>query len=474
MNIISYRGPGMAGGVSSALALLWSRQLQSDSTWWHLTGNTMQATDDIGRKARDLSILPAAVIEGHYRYCNEFLWPIMHDLPEYATYKADDHKLYSAANRIIARAITADSSQTGQPAPVFVQDYQWAVLPELLERVNIPSLLFWHIPWPVHVAPEHVRPLTQIARGLVSAGVLGFHTHEYARNFLQFVHQHLSGVHVNFSTCTVTRGTGQNHALPWTLGAAPAIGGRTTRVITAPLGIDPLFWSSSAAIPQIRLHGTEFNCLHSGKPYILSVDRADYTKGVVHRLRSIDRFFQLNPDMRGKINFVQICGRTRPGLAAFDKYWEQCNAEEEALQSKWRLDDWSPVTRVDKPCTGAELSVIYRDAEVMLVNPVRDGLNLTAKEFVASQIRRPGKLALSDGAGAWHEMGDHALRLDPLDYDQMASTIKIALAMSKNEAGKRIEKLNERLRGNTLTDWWTSIAAQIEDSAITATQLTAQ
>ncbi len=460
MNIISYRGPGMAGGVSSALALLWRQQDLKSATWWHLSGADLQATDDIDEQPRHLSAISRAVLDGHYRYCNEFLWPVMHDLPQFANYRADDHKLYITANRIITRNVLADRS-ANHDHPVFVQDYQMAIVPELLERSGVKSLVFWHIPWPENVAPQHVRQLSQIAKGLVSAEVLGFHTMEYAQNFLNFVQQNVPGVHVDFEAATVTRGVAQQDALPWTTGRHGAVAGRTTAVITAPLGIDPTFWKSSALIPQIRLHGSEFAWLHGDIPYVLSVDRADYTKGVVERFRAIDKFFEMKPEMKEKVHFVQICGRTRPGLPAFDQYWNQCKFEATALENRWKTDSWSPLIWVEKPCTGAELSVIYRDAAVMLVNPVRDGLNLTAKEFVASQIRRPGALALSGGAGAWHELGDEAIRLHPENSAQMAHAIEFGLNMNTRERLRRIAIMNGKLARNTLNDWWGQISARI-------------
>lgn len=462
MNILSYRGPGMAGGVSSALALLWTEH-DVEATWWHLSGSVLHATDQLNEPARILSTIPQAVIDGHYRYCNEFLWPVMHDLPQYARYSEQDHKFYITANRMLARLAAADKA--ARQNPVFVQDYQMAIMPELLAKSGMRSLLFWHIPWPARIAPKQVRQLVQIARGLLSAEVLGFHTAEYAQNFLRFVHRHFPGTTVDFARGKVSKRSCED-ALPWTSGLnSRAENGPGTTVITAPLGIDPLFWRSSASIPQLRLHTPEFSWLHSGTPYVLSVDRADYTKGVADRIRAIDSFFQRNPEKVGKVNFVQVCGRTRPGLAEFDHYWQKCKDDASNLQSKWSTPGWSPMIWVEKPCTGSELSVLYRDASVMMVNPVRDGLNLTAKEFVASQIRNPGVLALSDGAGAWHELAAGSVRLRAEDHEQMASAVELALRMGHAERSARIHAMNSILEQNTLCDWWKRITEQLSAEA---------
>lgn len=168
------------------------------------------------------------------------------------------------------------------------------------------------------------------------------------------------------------------------------------------------------------------------------------------------------------MNFVQLCGRTRGGIDVFDSYWNQCKVEAAKLESKWRTDHWSPLTWLEHPCTGAELSVLYRDAAAMLVNPVRDGLNLTAKEFVASQIRKPGVLILSQGAGAWHELNEEALTIDPHDADNVASALETALTMNQTERARRITRMNMRLSDNTLSDWWHQIAAQVAVSNTTS------
>ncbi|MBY0551821.1 MAG: trehalose-6-phosphate synthase [Candidatus Obscuribacterales bacterium] len=466
MNIISYRGPGMAGGVSSALAHLW-REHAYNGTWWHLSGTSLHATEHPDEPYRELTGIPQAVIDGHYRYCNEFLWPVMHDLPQYARFRAEDHKLYVAANRILTRTVLADN-EANSDRKIFVQDYQLALMPDLLYKSSVQSLVFWHIPWPKTVDPQHVPPLMQIARSMVAAEIIGFHTAEYAENFLTFVHRHLHGLHVDFESSSVIRGRAvEAMSMPW---SAPDtdFAGRKTNVVVAPLGIENSFWKNAAAIPQIRLRGSEFSWLHSGVPYVLSVDRADYTKGVLERFRAIDRFLERNPAWRARVNFVQLCGRTRGGIDVFDSYWNQCKVEAAKLESKWRTDHWSPLTWLEHPCTGAELSVLYRDAAAMLVNPVRDGLNLTAKEFVASQIRKPGVLILSQGAGAWHELNEEALTIDPHDADNVASALETALTMNQTERARRITRMNMRLSDNTLSDWWHQIAAQVAVSNTTS------
>lgn len=463
MNIISYRGPGKAGGVSSTLARLWTENTVPGTAWWYLTDNTLERQDRLAPASHRLASLPQTMIEAHYRYCNEFLWPVLHDLPQYAVYKQEDHKAYNSLNRILSRMIARDRRKRNLE-PVFVQDYQLALLPELLSRTGALNVVtFWHIPWPKLIDSTHAPHLLQIARGLLSSNVIGFHTEEYAKNFLDFVEAHIGGLKVDHKQKLIKRKEGiiKKAALPWSQEEPPhAVPDchkkPPTVVLVAPLGIDVAFWEKASALPQLRLHREDYARLHS-MPYILSVDRADYTKGVLERLAAIDCFFEHNPEWRGKVVFAQICGRTRPGLEAFDRYWNQCKIEASKLECRWHSGNWSPLVWIEQPFTAEELAVLYRRANLMLVNPIRDGLNLTAKEFAAAQVDRTGILALSPGAGAWHELGQHSVDIDPLDCEGAACAIAAALTIERKERARRLDEIQQSLRANTLIRWWNRI-----------------
>lgn len=478
MNIISYRGPGKAGGVSSTLARLWREHARPGAVWWYLNDSSFQSTQALDDEPIDLSPIPQNLIEGHYRYCNEFLWPVLHDLPQYALYKAEDHKSYVSLNRILSRMVSRDRRRHNLE-PVFVQDYQLALMPELLIRLgSMRSVVFWHIPWPRMIDPAHVPHLTQIARALMSASLVGFHTEEYAKNFLDFVEAHVSGSYVNHRQQFVARKPNvvPKTTLPWieetpTLLTSAEETISPTQVIVAPLGIDVDFWERASALPQLRLHQQEFAPLTNGKPFILSVDRADYTKGVIERIQAIDCFFECNPDWRGNVVFAQICGRTRPGLEAFDRYWNQCKIEAAKLECRWRSNGWSPLLWLEKPCTPEELAVLYRSASVMLVNPIRDGLNLTAKEYAAAQVDKKGILTLSNGAGAWHELGQHTIDIDPLDLEGSSNAILTALHMDQAERARRLTAMQQSLRANTLASWWQRVDDAVRTHIPAANQM---
>ena len=191
---------------------------------------------------------------------------------------------------------------------------------------------------------------------------------------------------------------------------------------------------------------------------VLSVDRADYTKAVLERLLIIDRFLSENFLWQGRVSFLQIAGRSRAGLPAFDQYWDKCHHLANAINERWRTNNWQPVKWVEEPLPAQDLSTLYRHADTMLVNPVRDGLNLTAKEFIACQQENPGVLLLSEGAGAWQELGKYALSANPLHVHATADSLVRALSMSSLERRWRNAHLKQLLKQNPLDKWLQKIA----------------
>lgn len=460
MHIVSYRGPGMAGGVSAALARAWDTNLGSGTQWWHLKHHELNVASGPDAPANYVADIPAEVIEGHYRFCNEFLWPVMHDLAELARFVPQDYYYYQTFNHTLGWCILRAHAEDPQ-ADFFVQDYQMALLPQFMRaNAGFRSVVFWHIPWPKSVREDHAPYVAAIARGLLNAQALGFHTEEYAENFLNFVQQHCSEYGCDRESLVAYQKDSVQPAFAAGGGYALhniRVGRQSsemyrhaTRMIVAPLGIDFDHWSSLSA----QQDNTVWHPALVRTPFVLSVDRADYTKGVSNRIRAVDRFFESHPEWIGKIVFAQVCGKTRAGLDPFENYWNESRALHHELTARWSTDTWQPLLWIEKSFSTPELALAYRTAAAMLVNPVRDGLNLTAKEYVACQGKRPGVLVLSQGAGAWHELGSHSVEARPDDSIQMADAIHQSLSMSSHERAWRMAILKERVRSNTLNKWW--------------------
>ncbi|MBY0357238.1 MAG: trehalose-6-phosphate synthase [Candidatus Obscuribacterales bacterium] len=418
MNILSYRGPGSAGGVSGTISGIMRNCAQSYDHWWHLYGTgiatRVSTTDNIAYVCN----LQPGIVAGHYRYCNEFLWPILHDMPELAVLRAEDRTAYQQFNLAFTHhAVQANTVHT-RPR-FFIQDYQLALAPALISRKRKARInVFWHIPWPKNVDEAHVADLIEIAQSLLSANKIGFHTSEYADNFLRFAAKYLPE-HPN------------------------------TKIIVHPLGLDYDYWSAQDDPDESK----ELLFVKSlPKKFVLSVDRADYTKGIIQRIKAIEHFFADYPEMRNEISFVQICQRSRAGLPAFDQYWQECQQAANIVNMKFARDSWQPLVWVQEALSSDALAYLYKRAEVMLVNPLRDGLNLTAKEFAACSKR--GVLLLSPQAGVWHEFKNSAVSLDPACPQSMASQIFASLAISEEERCLKIAQMKLRLKQNPLSDWW--------------------
>jgi trehalose 6-phosphate synthase len=463
MNIVSYRGPGEAGGVSTALAGIFEEHNGAGS-WWHMKDAALQIACDVESEAKTLINLSTELVKGHYRFCNEFLWPVLHDMPEYAALREGDREHYQRFNEVLSRMI-AHSSEAKMDSTFFVQDYQLALMPQYLKRFGAhSSTVFWHVPWPRDIQDEHAIALVPLAKGMLSADVIGFHVNEYGENFLRFVESYLPEFHCDFARMRITPAEeavpvfvpSSNYSRIGTRLAMRST--RSTEIIIAPLGIDADHWSAMAQ----NARATLWQPWLTKKPYVLSVDRADYTKGITSRLQAIDAFFEKYPEWRGEIAFAQICGRTRAGIPAYDNYWQECRALEAKLKEKWDMGHWQPLIWLDRLFSPPQLSLLYRNAAIMLVNPIRDGLNLTAKEYVACQGSRPGSLALSPGAGAWQELGESCLEVRPEEPGQMADAVYQALNMPQHEKALKMESLSRKVARNTLQKWWQRFSKPID------------
>lgn len=475
MKIISYRGPDSAGGVSSSLAQAWREYANISDSWCHINQNGLHVLSHSHRE-QVASGLPEGLIEAHYRYCNEFLWPVMHDMEEHATYVPEHRRQYEQLNAIVSHVVSkplasaAPQVVLADQSSYFIHDYHFATLPRLLkQRDPVRSASFWHIPWPKTIKnPIYIAPIADIARDMLSADFIGFHIKEYADNFMRFVENNLPEFVCDWEKKLIGHAQYANSSLTNKIDGLDDVSEnnkaflgkrvkRITEITVAPLGIDCKHWLALAnqnselawQSPLVR-------------PYVFSVDRVDYTKAVDHRLQAIDCFFKQFPHWREKMSFVQVCGRTRPGLAAYDKYWDRCQELTARIDAIACDTEWQPLIWLQHTLSDKQLAKMYRQAAVMLVNPIRDGLNLTAKEYVACQGNQPGVLTLSPGAGSWQELGHYCLPINPAHPEQMAEAINKALNLTNGEKTLRMSLLTDKVQANSLARWWYSMRNKLE------------
>ena len=451
MNIVSYRGPNSPGGVSATLARIFDGGGEQERKWWYIGDHCLFTKDKLNEKPDRTAVLPDSMIKGHYRYCNDFLWPILHGLQQYVHYDEEDRAHYQRFNLATAFHVQ-NTIEKGDRADCFVNDYQFALMPKLLEHKAIRVTAFWHIPWPTSVPDIYVEPMKEIVESLLGSRVLGFHTAEYARNFVQFVKRYFPEHAVDADRHMIVQ---DDHP-----GANPQdrFKRKLTEILVKPLGIDVDYWKSvarqsppeSEVAKLVTVAGT---MMQEGTPYVLSVDRGDYTKGILPRLDAIELFFEKNPERIGEVYFLQMCQPSRINLKEFTKYWTDCQIRAREINEKFRTQNWQPIVWIEKSVGINVLSKLYKDAAAMLITPVRDGLNLTAKEFIACGGDDPGVLLLSSGAGAWWELGKYALHVDPKNSAQIVSQIERALDMPRIERINRSRSMKQTLRANALQIW---------------------
>jgi trehalose 6-phosphate synthase/phosphatase len=377
--------------------------------------------------------LPERSTERFYKgFCNKTLWPLFHYFTTLARYDEDDWQEYKRVNRVFADAL---QTVLRPDDLVWVHDYQLMLLPGLLrERFpEIPIGFFLHIPFPsfevFRLLPRAWR--MEIIEGLLGASLIGFHTHDYVRAFLT----------------SVVRTAGYEHHL-----GQLALGERLVKVDTFPMGIDFERFVNAATLPATlsRVHALrEKFC---GSKIIFSVDRLDYTKGLINRLLGYESFLKRNPHWRGKVVFVISVAPSRTGIETYQAMREELERTVGRIVGNYGGVHWTPVIYQYRHLGFDELVAMYRACDIALITPLRDGMNLVAKEFIASRVDQSGVLILSEMAGAAKEMSE-ALIINPFHPADFAQALEQALTMPPEEQVRRNQLLQDRLRRYDVKRW---------------------
>lgn len=374
-------------------------------------------------------------------FCNATLWPLFHYFPSYVDFDAETFVSYEEVNRMFADKIL---SLLGPDDVLWIHDYQLMLVAGLVrEHLHNATIgFFLHIPFPsFEVFRMLHRPWKEkIINGLLGADIVGFHTHEYVQHFLKTV-QMTCGYDYQF----------RNVLIP----------GRTVKTELFPLGIDFEKFHSSITRPDVAALTRSIKENFGEKKLIFSVDRLDYTKGITHRISGFERFLDLHPEWREKVVFVQVVVPSRQIISKYTERKKMIEEEIGHLNGKYSTISWQPVIYRYSQLSFEELSSMYGAADVGLITPLRDGMNLVAKEFVACKSDE-GVLILSELAGAANEMGE-AVLVNPMDRDEVAGAILTALTMPRHLQHQNIQSMQQRLREYTIIDWVTDFLDQLSE-----------
>src|SRR5688572_13256091 len=364
-------------------------------------------------------------------FCNATVWPLFHYFPSYVVYDQDFFANYEMANKMFAEHLL----KIIKPGDtVWIHDYQLFLLPGLI-REKIPDAkigFFLHIPFPsFEIFRLLHRPWKEkIIRGLLGADLIGFHTHEYVQHFLK----------------TVRMVMGYDHQY-----RVIAFENRLVKADLFPLGIDFDRFNSSGERAQVIEAKSSISRNFPEKKIIFSVDRLDYTKGVTHRLSGYEQFLKMHPEWLEKVVFILVVVPSRQIISKYNERRKLIEEQVGRLNGKYSTLSWQPIIYRYSQIDFDELCALYQSSDVGLITPLRDGMNLVAKEYVACSVER-GVLILSELAGAANELGE-ALQVNPLDANEVANAIQQALTMPVPEQMHKLGLMQKRLRTYDVASW---------------------
>jgi trehalose 6-phosphate synthase len=374
--------------------------------------------------------------EGYYHgLANGGLWPLCHVVFTRPLFDPDNWRAYREVNERFADAVLEEAGD--EPAFVFIQDYHFGLLPRILKRQN-PKLTvaqFWHIPWPNAETFRAFPWKEELLDGLLGNDLLGFHLNYHCQNFLETVDRNLES-RIDRETSEVQRG------------------GHSTRVRPFPISIDFERSSAVASGPDVEREVARFRhrLKLKGKLLGLGIERIDYTKGIPERLQALDRLLDTHPEYRGRLVFAQAGVPSRGHIRAYQELDDQIDDLVERINWKWRAGDWQPILYEKRHFNQIEMMALHRLADFCTVSSLHDGMNLVAKEFVASRVDEGGVLILSRFAGAARELTD-AVMVNPFSVEELSDAMHEALSMPDEERARRMRRMREVVAENNVYRW---------------------
>jgi trehalose 6-phosphate synthase/phosphatase len=407
---------------------------------------------------RDFRSMPVFLSEEemenfYHGFCNKTIWPLFHYFPSYVRYKEEYWQHYRRVNELFCETV---ASIVRPDDVVWVHDYHLMLLPGMLRKQlpTIPIGFFLHIPFPgfevFRLLPGRWR--RDILEGMLGADLNGFHTYEYTQHFLQ----------------SVVRILGHETQLGMITGPD-----RIVKAATFPLGIDFAKYAEEINAPEAKTESDNLRALLTRGKVILSVDRLDYSKGILNRLEGYEAFLHNNPHQRGNVILVMIVVPSRIGVDQYEAMKKNIEEMVGRINGIFGTMSWTPVVYQYRSLSFHPLVALYRASDVALVTPLRDGMNLVAKEYVAARNDGTGVLILSEMAGAAKELGE-AIIINPNNIEEIADALREALEMPAEEQKRRNRILRERLRRYDVVRWATEFIQELRGMADIQTTFTAK
>ena len=386
-------------------------------------------------------LLTADEVKAYYHgFANEILWPLFHDLQTRCNFDPEYWQVYCRVNRKFAEAVSKNAADNDH---IWVHDYQLICVGHELRELGLTSQIgyFLHIPFPPLDLFLKLPWRFQVLNALLAYDMVGFQTQRDRRNFTQCLQAMREDVTV--------RGKGQV--------VTAEVAGREVRIGSFPISIDFDEFARKAESAEVDRRVAEIQSdLGSDlflRKFVLGVDRLDYTKGIPERLAAFDLALERFPQLREKISLVQIVVPSRVHIPKYRDLKLEIDQMVSEINGKYIRTDWTPIHYIFRSVDRTELIALYRAARIALITPLKDGMNLVAKEYCAANIAEDGVLILSEFAGAAAQLHPDALMVNPHDVVQVADTIAAACEMPADERKRRMRRLRRRIRDADIY-WW--------------------
>jgi alpha,alpha-trehalose-phosphate synthase [UDP-forming] len=388
--------------------------------------------------------------KGYYEgFSNEGMWPLCHIAHTRPIFRPEDWLSYQEVNRRFADAVLEEMEGVESPI-VLAQDYHFALLPRMVKeaRPDARVAIFWHIPWPNPEVFGICPWARELIDGLLGADLIGFHIQSHCNNFLSSVDRSVEAL-TAWDRFEVNRKGHLTRVRPYPISVSMSENGHSEEAK-----------NPNELVTQIC------NDLNIQASILgVGVDRVDYTKGILERFRAIEKFMEMNPSYQRRFSFIQIGAPSRTAIDRYQKLLEEVDQEAARINARFQAGRWSPIVLLKKHHSHQEIARFYKAATVCLVTALHDGMNLVAKEFVASRDDDQGVLVLSTFAGAALELSD-ALLVNPYDVQQVAGAIQRALEMPTEEQVTRMQHMRANVREYNIYRWAAHLLSDLTEIRI--------
>lgn len=437
------------GGLATGMASLADR---FECVWIGYSGLPLEELSETEQRTvseellKDHHSLPVFLtrkeLELYYEgFSNETIWPLFHYFPLYTRFDVDYHAAYQTVNRKFAEKLM----EIYQPGDlIWVQDYHLMLLPGML-RNQLPQArigFFLHIPFPAYELFRLLPWRKEILEAMLGADLIGFHTPSYMRHFLDNIGRIL-GLDEIYGEIRFEK--------------------RVVKVDTFPMGIDFRKFNESDRDPEVKKTLEQYKKTIGKTQNLLSVDRLDYTKGIPERLRFFEKFLLQHPEYHEKLIWVLIAAPSRTDVEAYDQLASRVSEEVGRINGQFETLSWTPIRYFHRPMPFTDLAALYALSDVMLVTPLRDGMNLVAKEYAAVKKNGNGVLILSEMAGVAEEFSE-ALLVNPYSEEDFLHALETALSMPMSERRDRMKRLRERTEKNSVFEWATNFTRALSEN----------